>query len=104
MNLRLKCTEGARKGEEFNFKDAVTLGRSTGDIQIRDSKTSNQHCKIYSNDDGLPTVEDMGSSNGTSVNGVKISGPTRLQNGDRINVGRTEFLVEFLQDGGKTLD
>ena len=93
MNLRLVCTEGPRKGDEFLVKDGITLGRSRADLPLRDTKASNPHARIYSDNKGLLRIEDLKSSNGTLVNGTKITEPTALRPGDRISIGKTSLSV-----------
>ena len=72
-------------GKKFKFgKDRVTLGRNkSNDIVTRITFVSGTHCAIYKKDNKF-YVEDLKSSNGTFVNGKKITGPTLLKNNDTI--------------------
>lgn len=71
------------------------LGRDRAvDIPIKSHGASRRHCEI----DGTPTgffVADLGSSNGTLVNGVAIPGRTMLKTGDFIQIG--DILIQFQQ-------
>lgn len=63
------------------------------DIFLDDTFVSAKHALFEVSDDGL-WVEDLRSTNGTTVNGKPIHEPTRLQMGDRIGVGDTVFQVK----------
>jgi len=69
----------------------LTLGRSTdATLQVRDAKLSRHHCEIRATREGC-FVRDLGSKNGTFVNGARVI-EARLRNGDRIQIGLTRFL------------
>jgi hypothetical protein len=81
-------------GRTYPITGEMTLGRAAG-CQISlpaDSYASNVHARVYQAD-GLTFVEDLGSTNGTLVNGGKITGTTAVQTGDRIQVGATVLEV-----------
>ncbi len=72
--------------------DVTTFGRSSINIiQVKDEQSSRQHCRIEKAGDGYRLV-DLGSRNGTDVNGVKVSGQT-LKPGDTITIG--EYKIVF---------
>jgi pSer/pThr/pTyr-binding forkhead associated (FHA) protein len=58
-----------------------------------DEFASAQHARFESRRDGL-WVEDVGSTNGTFVNGARVTTPRRLTKGDVVRVGQTDFRVE----------
>jgi len=58
-----------------------------------DEFASAQHARFESKRDGL-WVEDVGSTNGTFVNGARVTTPRRLTKGDVVRVGQTDFRVE----------
>ncbi|HUH16207.1 MAG TPA: FHA domain-containing protein [Gaiellaceae bacterium] len=58
-----------------------------------DEFASAQHARFESKRDGL-WVEDVGSTNGTFVNGARVTTPRRLTKGDIVRVGQTDFRVE----------
>lgn len=66
----------------------LVIGRSaSADLAVvDDTYLSNQHARVWTRD-GLAVVEDMQSTNGTLVNGSKISGSHVLRAGDRIQMG-----------------
>ncbi len=80
------------------------LGRQkSADLRVRDGKASRQHCKIVLTGDGA-TLMDMGSSNGTFVNGTRVE-QCKLGDGDLIRLGDTVLRVRYLAledqgDGG----
>jgi FHA domain len=81
-------------GRTYPITGEMTVGRAAG-CQISlpaDSYASNVHARVYQAD-GLTFVEDLGSTNGTLVNGGKITGTTAVQTGDRIQVGATVLEV-----------
>lgn len=70
----------------------VLLGRETGnDIVINDLNASRQHAQIELEPQGIWVITDLGSTNGTLVNGAPVQ-RRGLQDGDRIVLGVTEFL------------
>jgi pSer/pThr/pTyr-binding forkhead associated (FHA) protein len=93
MLVRLKIIEGPRQDEEFVVKDEIILGRNKGDLSLRDGKASSQHARIYQNNEGLIEIEDLKSSNGTFVNGERITKKI-LKSGDKIQIGKTFIRVE----------
>jgi hypothetical protein len=74
----------------------VAIGRG-GQNEIPldgDEFASAQHARFESKRDGL-WVEDIGSTNGTFVNGARVTTPRRLSKGDIVRVGQTDFRVEI---------
>lgn len=73
------------------FGETYIIGRSrSANIQIEDEKASRRHCRITFVDDGL-TVEDLGSANGTFLNGRRLKEVKSLDNDDEIRIGNTRF-------------
>lgn len=76
----------------------MILGRWRGcDIRLDDSGLSRKHVRFYLMD-GRWYVEDMGSRNGTIVNGIKLHRPHALSDGDRIQLGTNTVFRASLQD------
>lgn len=76
---------------EFVLTSSVMLGRAAGaDLQIDDDSVSRRHAFLRVERDAV-WVEDQSSRNGTWVNGVRITEPTRLAHGDKIGMGTCEF-------------
>ncbi|MCY3832088.1 MAG: FHA domain-containing protein [Chloroflexi bacterium] len=93
-SLRLVVRRGPQPNHAFEVsKDVTTLGRDiSNDIVINDRETSRHHLRLMLAGDTL-TIEDLGSTNGTFVNGKRVSGVTPLQNGDMIGLGETVTLA-----------
>src|SRR5690348_6902342 len=85
---KLVVTGGPKAGEEFPLEnDEYVVGRSTDNpICIADSSVSRKHISLRRLGQGW-MVSDMGSGNGTLVNGEPISDETVLANGDVITMG-----------------
>lgn len=79
--------------ESYMLTDRLTIGRAQGNgISVADPFLSGKHA-AFSYKDGVCTVEDMNSTNGTLVNGGKLTeAPVRLKDGDRIHIGQLDFL------------
>jgi hypothetical protein len=78
------------KGEAFPLADEISIGRAAGCAVALPSDTfvSQVHARVFRRGDEY-WVEDLGSTNGTLVNGRKLNGPEPLRKGDRLQVGRT---------------
>jgi pSer/pThr/pTyr-binding forkhead associated (FHA) protein len=71
-------------------KELMTIGRlSECDIVVNDSGASRRHAQIRTAD-GVSTITDLGSTNGTKVNGRDVQSAA-LSDGDRITVGATQI-------------
>jgi len=85
----------ARRGSSFELGHELTVGRS-GACQVpvaEDTFASQVHARLYR--DGADTfVEDLGSTNGTFVNGERVAAPTRVNRGDSLQVGTTVLEVQ----------
>ena len=64
----------------------VTLGREESDVNIPDAQASRRHAQFARQEAGW-VISDLGSTNGTFVNGVRVLGTQPLQSGDRIRIG-----------------
>jgi hypothetical protein len=74
--------------------DLVTIGRQAScTIVIADNNISRVHARFRAGDDGW-TIEDLGSTNGTKVNGVLITEPTLLSYGQLISLGSLQLHFE----------
>ena len=95
---RLVVTHSAvvEEGSEFSLdSSAVTIGRAEqNDVVIDgDEFASARHARVEPRRDGV-WVQDLGSTNGTFVNGVQIDRPRKLVNGDVVRAGETELRYE----------
>lgn len=78
-------------GARYRLDDTAVLGRAEEcGILMDDTYASQQHARVFP-DSGSFFVEDMGSTNGTYLNGRKITHPVELRPGDRIKIGKTVF-------------
>ncbi|HEX9688475.1 MAG TPA: SpoIIE family protein phosphatase [Thermoanaerobaculia bacterium] len=76
-------------------KPVTTIGRSSmNDLPISDKMLSRQHARIVKDDDGGLVVEDLGSRNGTFLNGERLAGPQPIKAGDRITLGGVTIKLE----------
>jgi hypothetical protein len=87
----LEAEEGEREGETFEVPErGFTIGRSAGcELTLRDRMVSRRHARIHRRD-GRWFVEDLDSSNGILVNGIK-SRRERLVDGDLLEIGSSRF-------------
>ncbi|KAB2958303.1 MAG: FHA domain-containing protein, partial [Thermoanaerobaculia bacterium] len=73
------------------------IGRSrTSAVHIPETTVSRQHARVTVNDGGIVLLADLGSANGTVVNGEKVEGDRRLADGDRVLVGDAELVIRIL--------
>jgi predicted component of type VI protein secretion system len=93
MTARLVVTEGPSAGREIEIDHEVVIGREGVAFTLDDSELSRRHVVIRRVGGGYE-VEDLGSLNGTYVNGTKIAAPTRLAGGDTLKLGRTVIRLE----------
>lgn len=94
---KVRLTLGGMNSDDVRiveFSDKATLGRrSTNSVVISDNAVSGEHCRLtYS--DGKVIVEDMGSTNGTILNGEKIT-VSEIKNGDVLILGKTKYKISF---------
>jgi pSer/pThr/pTyr-binding forkhead associated (FHA) protein len=83
-------------GEEYELNSSpITVGRGgQNDVALEnDEFASARHVRIEPRRDGV-WVHDLGSTNGTYVNGVRIDRPRKLVQGDLVRVGETELRFE----------
>ncbi len=87
---------GKYRGTQFPLRagQTVVVGRSTkADLILIDALVTDRHARILVTDTGL-ILEDLGSVNGTFVNGERIHRPTPLKPRDRILIGSSSLIVE----------
>ena len=94
MNAKLIIASGKRAGRAISMKrDKLLIGRAEEcDLRPLSEEVSRRHCAITKRDDAL-WAEDLRSRNGTFVNGLKISEPQQLADGDLVRVGSLELKV-----------
>ncbi len=96
---RLLVTAGPLEGREYVIgKFPYTIGSGlANDLSIADSTVSRRHCEIVSDEHGNLTVNDLGSTNGTGIEGVKVTS-ARLAPNTEVQLGRTRLVVPLVQD------
>ena len=89
--LEVIAALGYEPGTVFDLRDGATLGRSEhAEIRVDDAFASSAHARIFPRGDFMH-VEDMGSTNGTYLNGRQLRGAERLKVADVIRIGDTEY-------------
>lgn len=91
-------------GQRYSLNAAsIVLGRSSeADILVDDTGVSRRHLEIQT-DNGITRAVDLGSTNGSYVNGQKIDGQVDLSDGSTITMGRTKITFRMLpkRTGGR---
>jgi hypothetical protein len=78
-------------GTEFQIGESATMGRApSSDVPIEDPFASSAHARIFPRGQFM-YIEDMGSTNGTYLNGRQLRRPEQLKVADRIRIGETEY-------------
>jgi two-component system, cell cycle response regulator len=91
--LWLVVQEGPGAGAQHPVNGNVILGRDeTADLQLPDKTISRRHAALRLEGE-TAVVTDLDSSNGTFVNGTRIDDPTRLREGDSLQMGATVLEV-----------
>jgi pSer/pThr/pTyr-binding forkhead associated (FHA) protein len=104
MSFALKFISGKYQGGEFPLKSnkQIVIGRSSElDMVLVEDMVSRKHAKITVGGDGKISIEDLGSTNGTFVNGEKVK-QARIKEGDRILIGTS--ILKLVQQGGAGQD
>ena len=101
--MKLVVLAGAKKGAAVPIKkSSFVIGRSKEcALRAGSDAISRKHCELKNDGQGA-TVRDLGSRNGTYVNGEKIEGVYTLSNGDTLKIGPLEFRFEFEGEINKT--
>lgn len=81
------------RGTRFEVADESTVGRGSGcQVHLDDTFASQLHARVFRRDGGL-YLEDLGSTNGTFVNGARVTTAVPLHPGDHVQVGQTVLEV-----------
>lgn len=96
--LSLAIIDGPDAGSVFRLeKPRVTIGRSGSDMNLNDTEASRQHAAVEVRDTEY-SVNDLGSTNGTLVDGSKITGPTELTDKGEFQIGSTTIMLIVTED------
>ena len=96
--LKFIDTEGQSRRERVGGERFIVGRQSDCDLCIPDGKLSREHIEIERIGYNF-IVSDLGSSNGTTLNGANLSGRVALSNGDRLNLGGSiEMTAEFASE------
>ena len=89
-----RATAGLRAGSAYDLSEGALLGRGDhADIRLEDTFASSQHARLVPQGEVM-VLEDLGSTNGTYLNGEPLRGPQPLHVGDSIRIGDSEFTFE----------
>jgi FHA domain-containing protein len=92
--LRVHSAAGLRQGAAYDLSEGALLGRGDmADIRLEDTFASSQHARLVPQGEVM-VLEDLGSTNGTYLNGEPLRGPQPLHVGDSIRIGDSEFTFE----------
>jgi pSer/pThr/pTyr-binding forkhead associated (FHA) protein len=93
MKLIIEDDEG-RKTVVPIVREEITIGRQDGNtIRLTERNVSRRHARLLK-DNGSLLIEDLGSYNGVRVNGDRIAGPTRIKEGDLIEIGDYDLGIQ----------
>jgi pSer/pThr/pTyr-binding forkhead associated (FHA) protein len=97
--ISLAVIAGPDAGTVFRVeKPRITIGRSGADITINDSEASRQHAAIEVRESVI-TVEDLKSTNGTLIDGEKLTKPGELQDKSEFQIGTTTLMLIMTDEG-----
>jgi hypothetical protein len=90
--MKVVFVSGPHTGDEMEVDRELIVGREESDLEIEDTTVSRRHAAFRPTDEGVE-LEDLGSTNGTFVNGARIDSPVSLQPGDFVSIGNSTFEV-----------
>lgn len=103
---KLTVKSGPAAGRSMPIEAELVIGRADADLTIEDSELSRRHVLLRPVDGGVE-IQDLGSTNGTIVNGTRISVPVTVMGGASIELGDTRIALEVeaeepvATDGGR---
>jgi predicted component of type VI protein secretion system len=84
---------GPRAGERIELVGELVVGRENADVTVSDAEVSRRHLAVRPHEDGVE-LEDLESTNGTFVDGARLSAVVVLSSSARVIVGETELEIE----------
>jgi len=96
IDVKLTVAKGRTRTREVKLRSAETIiGRRSGcGLRIASAEVSRRHCRLCYQD-GLLTVEDLASANGTYLNGKRVTSRHLIRPGDRLQIGPVIFEVNY---------
>jgi len=90
----LRISSGPAAGQSVEIEGEVVIGRENADLTIEDTELSRRHVALRPVEGGIE-IEDLGSLNGTFVNGQRISSPTTLTVSGMLKIGGSQVNLEI---------
>jgi pSer/pThr/pTyr-binding forkhead associated (FHA) protein len=91
--LEVERAPGHDPGMSYEIGEGAVLGRGNVEIKLEDPFASSRHARLL-REGPVMVLEDLGSTNGTFLNGEPVDGPQPLHPGDRIRIGDSEFVFK----------
>jgi predicted component of type VI protein secretion system len=85
---------GPRSGERIELVGELVIGRENADLTVADEEVSRRHLAMRPHEDGVE-LEDLGSTNGTFVDGARLAAVVVVSTGARVMLGETELEIEI---------
>lgn len=88
---RMTVSDSKGKGRSYPLADELIIGRADScQVVLTDTYASQVHARVFRRESGF-YMEDMRSTNGTSLNRKRLSQPTPVYRGDRARIGKTDL-------------
>jgi hypothetical protein len=91
--LVVESVPGHDRGMEYDVEGGATLGRGDVEIHLEDPFASTRHARLV-RQGAIVVIEDLGSTNGTYLNGERLTADRRVSDGDIITVGSVNLRFE----------
>ncbi|MGE5775461.1 MAG: FHA domain-containing protein, partial [Chloroflexota bacterium] len=94
----LVAQEGPLKGQRWQLSQTIVMGREAScDVVVADRQISRFHARLTPTPEGV-ILEDLGSKNGTHHNGMPLTAPVVLQDGDLVSVAMAQQFLFLTSD------
>jgi pSer/pThr/pTyr-binding forkhead associated (FHA) protein len=93
----IEIIEGSQEGSRFKMEPGLVIGRTTGDILLKDAKVSSQHARVELDSRDQLVLLDLDSSNGLIIGGRRVK-KIALLPGVTFEIGRTKFIVTLVEE------